>query len=82
MPPDDAKSYGTRIRWGLCPFCGDPRELASVLCPRCGARGRRALLRRVARLRAQGLCTVCGEEPLDPGNRTRGPACKAARRKT
>jgi hypothetical protein len=55
--------YENRKATGRCPRCCRPALPNQVLCGKCVA----ATARRARRLRAEGLCVVCGKFPARPG---------------
>lgn len=65
-----------RVASGLCPECGMPAQPDHRLCFSCAVKAakRSAALR--ARRRENGLCSVCGKAPPEPG-RTMCEACRA-----
>ena len=61
----------TRIALGMCSTCGKRKALDhSVNCVKC--------ISRTARMRlAQGLCAICGVNPVDPQKESLCAGCKA-----
>ena len=53
--------YRGRIANGLCPGCGDKRELGAFLCSKCQDIQNRLCRERTARLADSGLCVRCGD---------------------
>lgn len=55
---------------GLCAYCGRPAQPGRTLCQACAIYEAKRSTLRIAKRKADGLCTKCGKRPPEAGVKT------------